>query len=202
MQNSKYKAICFDWSGVLFFHTIHYRKLGSEFLHVSLDEFSNAYFLHNHLSNLKNLSPRELWTAIFSEFKKESEVDNFIQLLETFPSGELNKDIFPLVYELQKKGYKTGVLSNINAAGAAEIKSNGMEDIFPVVLYSFEIGYMKPDPQAFRILAEKLDVDISEIIFIDDSPKSLEQAGEAGFCPLLYTNIENLTEELKRLGVL
>jgi len=199
---SKFKAIGFDWSGVVFCHTMNYREDGSRFLNISKEEFSAAYFKHNHLSNVKNISSKDFWRTVFLELGRESEVDDFIQLIENAPLGKMNQEILSLITILKDKGYKVGLLSNNTTRGAIEARSLGVEQLFDVDLFSVEVGLMKPDPEAFIYLADKLWVDITEMVFIDDAPKSLERAGEAGYQPILYTDMKALFEELRRLNIL
>ena len=198
----KFKAIGFDWSGVVFFHTMNYRDDGSKFLNISKEEFSVAYFKHNHLSNIANTSSGEFWRKVFSEFGRESEAANFVKLLESAPAGKMNEEILPLIKLLKERGYKIGLLSNNTSVGAKEARSLGVDELFDVALFSAEIGLMKPDPEVFKYIANKLDVDITEMIFIDDAKKSLERAEEAGYQPILYTDMQSLRTQLEKLGTI
>ena len=67
-------------------------------------------------------------------------------------------------------------------------------------MISNETGYQKPQPQIFKIIAEKLGVNTTELLFIDDTERSLEGAESIGYIPLLYTNNEKLKKDLS--GVL
>ncbi len=201
-MQKKFKAIGFDWSGVVFFHSMNYRNDGSRFLNISKEEFSAAYFKYNHLSNLKNIGPKEFWMTVFAELGRESEVDGFLSFLANCPPGKMNQDILPLIKILKEKGYKIGLLSNNTSSGAAEARSFDVSKIFEVALFSAEVGVMKPHREAFELLARELGVDISEMLFIDDSEKSLEKAGEIGYHPILYSDMNQLLGDFVNLEIL
>jgi len=66
---------------------------------------------------------------------------------------------------------------------------------------SGEIGYQKPHKEAFAVLFERLGASAQEVVFIDDSPKSLEKAEEIGYTPILFQNNEQLISDLRSLGI-
>ena len=197
----KIKAIGFDWVGVVFF-TSRYHTLITNLLNISQEEFSNSYYKHNHLINTTDIDPKEFWTIIFKELGKESKVDEFLELLRNFPKGKYNEEILPLLKLLRNKDYKIGLFSNHTTAGAQEARQIGVDELFDITLFSAEVGVMKEDPEAFLLLAKKLNVDISEMIFIDDTPKVLENAEEIGFEPILYTDMPSLLKRLNELNIL
>ena len=62
-------------------------------------------------------------------------------------------------------------------------------------------GFVKPVQKAFTHLADELGAPINELIFIDDTPKSLSSALEVGFTPILFTGYEQLLNDLANLGI-
>lgn len=201
-MTTKLKAIGFDWSGVVFFHSINFRRDGAAYLNISEQEFSTSYFKYNHLSNLKDLSSLEFWTTVFTDLQRGDDAAGFVDFLNTAPAGKLNTHIIEVVQLLNRKGYKVGLLSNNTSSGAAEARAAGVDDIFDVALFSAEVGLMKPDPRAFQLLADKLGVALCEMVFVDDSPKCFEQVNDAGYTPILYKNMPEFLEKLVALDIL
>lgn len=74
-------------------------------------------------------------------------------------------------------------------------------DLFDVVVISAEVGCQKPQPEIFDILFKKLDLKPSEVIFIDDTLKSLEGADKIGYIPVLYKDNKTLKSELSSILV-
>lgn len=60
---------------------------------------------------------------------------------------------------------------------------------------------MKPDPKAYQALCAALQVTPAELIYIDDTPRSLESAAEVGYTPILFENYAGLVAKLKKLGL-
>ncbi len=195
------KAIGFDWSGVVFFHATKYREIGAKFLHITEEEFTSAYFKHNHLHNLSSVSLLDFWRVVFAELGREAETVDFLHMLSNLPIGTLNHELLQLLEEVKQAGYKVGLFSNNSVDGAKEARSFGVDKLFPVALFSAEVGVMKPQAEAFHLLAEKLGVDITEMIFIDDTQKSLEKASEAGYTSILYQDVKTLYQDLEKVGI-
>ena len=97
--------------------------------------------------------------------------------------------------------YKVGLLSNNDIAAANRFRETGLTNHFDVVVVSAEIGYSKPHTKAFEIFIERLGVVANELIYIDDTEKSLVTAKEIGYHPVLFSNYDSLLYDLKSLGV-
>lgn len=198
----KIKAIGFDWMGVVFMPSAKYHKLVSDFLGITEEKFASSYYKYNHLLNTKDTNPRDFWQLVFVDLGFIEKLDEFMNLLNNLPSGKYNDKILPLIKLLKHKKYKVGLFSNLQTEYIRQAKEIGVEKIFAVALFSAEVGVMKPDPASFLMLAEKLEVDISEMIFIDDTPRVLENAKTIGFEPILYTDMKSLLQRLLELDIL
>lgn len=120
----------------------------------------------------------------------------------TAPKKSNNRPVLDLVDTLRNSGYKTGLLSNNTLEAAEMMRGEGINTHFDAFIVSAEVGMMKPDPSIYALLCQQLSVQPSELIFIDDSKKSLSTAEECGFTPVLFTDYESLVRDLKRLSAL
>ena len=68
------------------------------------------------------------------------------------------------------------------------------------VLLSYEIGVKKPNPEAFKILLQKLQLSASFVIFIDDRIENVEAAKNQGIDAILFVNPSQLKDELEKRG--
>jgi putative hydrolase of the HAD superfamily len=143
---------------------------------------------------------QDRWNPILKDLKRE---DKWEAVLD-FCSQEkgINQNVLNLIDELRSKGYKLGLLSNNSLEGGVEIRKKGIDKYFDTVLISAEIGLMKPQQEIFFLLAERLGVRPEELIFIDDTPRSLEGAEKVGFHPLVFTTYESLLKDLDTLEVI
>lgn len=86
--------------------------------------------------------------------------------------------------------YPTGLLSNFTHGPAARkiLEITGLDSCFKTILISGELGYRKPYPLVFKILAEKLGVDGGQMIYIGDDPEAdIHGAENAGLRPVWTT---------------
>lgn len=201
-----YRAIGFDWGGVLNGKPGMYfvQSVAAE-IGVTPAAYQTAYFHHNQKVNRGEVSWEQLWELVLAELGHQHEpalVQRIIQISEEANADNLNEDILALVDRLRANGYKVGLLSNNTTEKAALMRKRGLDKKFDAFAISVETGFVKPEPAAFNHLARDLGVDISELIFIDDSPKSLSTAEETGFTPILFNNYDELVSDLNALGII
>ncbi|MBL8122330.1 HAD-IA family hydrolase [Candidatus Saccharibacteria bacterium] len=99
-----------------------------------------------------------------------------------------------------RKHYKTAMLSNIAGSSLARrFPDEELSLYFDEVLASADIGYMKPDKEAYEIAAERLGVELNECIFIDDREAFCAAAKAAGMQAILYTDFAQFTKDLEAL---
>lgn len=198
-----YKAIGFDWGGVLngrpgkFFG----QKV-SELLGTTHEKYLEAYFHHNKKINRGEVTWDELWSLVLTELEQPDKVQEVMKISQEFNADSLNQNVLDLVDKLRVLGYKTGLLSNNTHEKAAIMREKGLDSHFDVFHISAETSFVKPELEAFSHLAEGLGVQLDELIFIDDAEKSLSTAEECGFTPILFESYEQLTKELTKLGIL
>jgi putative hydrolase of the HAD superfamily len=65
------------------------------------------------------------------------------------------------------------------------------------VVASGQIGYAKPEAEAYEITADKLGVSLSECVMIDDRDEYVNAAVGIGMKGIVYNGIDDLRKELK-----
>ena len=170
-------------------------------LNVDTQIFKDTYFKFNHLLNNNILSTENFWKKITAELKNENKYEELMKFIKGLPTHEINEQMLELVDRLKNNGYKTGLLSNNTVEAANKVRGVGLIDHFDTVVVSAEIGYSKPHPKAFEIFIERLGVVVKELIYIDDTERSLVASKEVGFYPVLFTDYESLLNTLTKLGV-
>lgn len=97
-----------------------------------------------------------------------------------------------------RKNYKVGLLSNISIGGlSARFELPELEKYFDTVVASGEIGFAKPEPQAYKITAERLNVLPEECLYIDDREEYCVGAQNTGMQALIYHSNSNLLRDLE-----
>lgn len=106
--------------------------------------------------------------------------DCFGVVLDVF-RGTKRPGIMALIEEL-KPHYKLAMLTNVSSRSSLDqrFEPGELDHLFDVVVPSGDVGFEKPAPEIYRMTAEKLGVEPSECIFIDDIEEFVEAAKAVG----------------------
>jgi len=96
--------------------------------------------------------------------------------------------------------YKTALLSNIPKGSLSRrFSDDELRQYFDEVVASGEIGYAKPEAQAYEIVAERLGVRLDECVFTDDREPYCEGAQAVGMKSIVYQDFQQFRAELEQL---
>jgi putative hydrolase of the HAD superfamily len=106
------------------------------------------------------------------------------------------------VQNLKSNGYKVYLLSNYG-----ETNFKYAREHFDFIQYvdggviSYEVKYIKPEPEIYEALIKKYDINPKEAVFLDDLEVNLEGARKFDFATIHVTEFDKAVEELRNLGV-
>lgn len=178
------KNIVFDLGGVVFWRNP--KKCTQEFLdffafvrETPMPHFWNEYdrgtlSLDEVMGHLMNRSG-------FSREKCVNFVQRAIDMQEPIlPTEELIKD-------LKADGrYRLFVLSNMSREFIEFLRRVPVYRHFDGEVVSCEEGICKPEPEIYRLLLERYNLDPAETLFIDDRPENVEAAEREGIVGFHY----------------
>ncbi len=192
------KAIAFDYGGVIKINDGDLFNDIAKYLNITREELNKEYFSLNHLFNTQEISYEDVMTLVISKFNDSDEAKDYILNLmrENHAKYYLNDELIDFIKELKNKDYKIALLSNNSSKLREVLIKDGISDLFDVVVISAEVGCQKPQPKIFDILFKKLELEPNEVVFIDDTLKSLEGADKIGYIPVLFKDNESLKTEL------
>jgi HAD superfamily hydrolase (TIGR01509 family) len=195
-------AIGFDYGGVI--DDIPgplFKRNVANILDVDPISFQDVYSRIVPLLNNNILGFEGFWEKIVEELKSPDKYGELMAYLKNLPPHQINNQLIDLSDRLRSNGYKTGILSNNTIETINVFKTLGLFDHFDVITVSAEIGYSKPEPEAYKIFAEKLGVKVTELAFVDDTEKSLSSAKGVGFYPIIFNDYASLIDKLMCLGI-
>ena len=187
MQNIK--VIIFDFGGVIF--NIDFNKTHSAFADLGVKDFNemysqkNADHLFRHLEEGK-LSEEEFYDAFRRSIKLElpnEQIKNaWNALLVSY-----RKEALHTLTALKHK-YKLYLLSNTNIIHLQafnkiyeeQVGVGSLNAYFNKAYYSHEIGYRKPDKEAYEYVLKENNLVPGEALFIDDSIQNIKPAEDLG----------------------
>lgn len=110
-----------------------------------------------------------------------------------------NKPLFRHIATL-KPHYKIGMLSNIGKRSLENrFSADELAQYFDAVVASGDIGYAKPEQEAYLIAVERLGVLPEEVIFIDDRALFCAAAEQAGLQAIEYTDFAQYKRDITEL---
>lgn len=84
---------------------------------------------------------------------------------------------------------------------AFRIRQFGLREIFDLFVSSCFAGLRKPDPQIYQLAMDLVQRPPDECCFIDDRAENLEPARQLGMHCIRMQGVQNLRDELKKIGV-
>jgi len=95
--------------------------------------------------------------------------------------------------------YKTGIISNTWDDLPAALAKWGIADAFDVIVGSGAEGVMKPDPRIFQIALERLAIEPSEAVFVDDFIENVQGARALGINAVHFQSRDQALRDLENL---
>jgi 2-haloacid dehalogenase len=104
---------------------------------------------------------------------------------------------------LKQAGYPLYGLSNWSAETFPYVRQkHDFFDLLDDMVISGEVGHVKPDPEIFQILLDRINRPAQECLFIDDALPNIQQAEKMGFQTIQFQSPEQLSATLRGLKVL
>jgi putative hydrolase of the HAD superfamily len=108
----------------------------------------------------------------------------------------LNRPLVDYVSKLRGE-YKVALLSNSSSNYLrAELAKHDLEQYFDEIVISSEVKLIKPEPEVFIHIMQRLHAEPAECVFIDDNPNNVAAAQKLGIHGLVFTNLRSLKQEI------
>lgn len=146
------------------------------------------------------ISSEEAWTRTAKVFNLTSEELARFRL-DYFAGDTINPRLKRILLNL-RANYKTAILSN--AWSDARIlfeKRYQLSKLADIIIYSAEEKIAKPDPRIYELASEKIGLELSKILFIDDFEDNILAAKSVGMSVVHFQNSVQLMEELRKFQV-
>ena len=116
-----------------------------------------------------------------------------------FAGDRENRELVALLRSVRPR-VKTGLLSNAwSGARRTALEAYSYLDAIDLAIYSAEVGLVKPDPRIYRLMLDRLGMQPSEAVFVDDSQKNVAAAEALGLRALHYDDNDAVLPALRAL---
>jgi putative hydrolase of the HAD superfamily len=118
---------------------------------------------------------------------------------EFFGGDQLDQHLLDYIKDLHQH-YKTGIISNaFDNVRPIALERWGMGQVFDGMVFSAEVGIMKPDRRIFDLSLAQLDVPASAAVFIDDFAHNVAGARAVGMQAIHFHSREQVINDLQAL---
>jgi putative hydrolase of the HAD superfamily len=94
--------------------------------------------------------------------------------------------------------YQTALLSNsFVGARREEQQRYHFDEMCDLIIYTHEEGIAKPDPRIFELTCKRLGVQPAEMLFLDDSQKSVAAARALGIHAIHFRETEQAIADVQ-----
>lgn len=109
-----------------------------------------------------------------------------------------NRQLLDYMAEL-RASYKIGMLSNVASNWIRDhLLTDQEQQLFNDMIFSYEVGLVKPDPRIYQLAAARLQVNTSECVFVDDIERYVQAAMGQGMKGIWYRNFEQFRSDLSQ----
>jgi len=106
---------------------------------------------------------------------------------------QINEMTVEYILQLKAKGIRIALLSNINTGVVPYIEERfDWLKAFNERFYSCDFNLLKPSPEMYQYVMNKLNVDASECLFIDDLKDNVEGAKKVGMEAIQFDDFDSL----------
>ena len=109
------------------------------------------------------------------------------------PDGEM----VAAVRRARAAGVRTGLISN--SLGEGRYDRSSFPELFDGVVISGEVGMHKPQPEIYRLGAERVGLAPEDCVFVDDLRENCAGAEAVGMTAVLHRGAERTIAELEQL---
>jgi len=195
------KTIIFDLAEVYLTGLLGLENSLEPLLEESAEEIHKEF--HNKeliLLFFGRISEIEYWESLINQNNWNIKIPTLKKLVrENFTEIEGTRKI---IEELKTHDFKLGLLSD-HAKEWIEFceKKYNYHKLFNEVVYSFEIGRLKPAQEPFEEILKRLRTKPQECIFIDDNKINLSTANNLGIKTIHFKNPKQLRKDLISLSI-
>lgn len=198
-SDSHYQGLLIDWGGVL-----------TSNLFASFSAFCQSEGLQPDTIGRRFREDRECRQLLIDletgQLEEEDFEPKFATMLGVEPRELIDRmfagsspdlPMLAAVESIRANGIRTGLISN--SWGTRRYDRDVLERLFDGVVLSGEVGIRKPAPEIYLMGAERIGLDPSVCVFVDDLPFNLPPAAELGMAIVHHTSAPETIAELRRL---
>jgi len=203
------KLIVFDLWRTLAYRDAGYsstsRMLEKTGVKIPKDKFLKIF--EESLQTKKWKSKFEAYKNLCKNMGLETTEKNVNLLMSIRDKAEAKTKLYPhtipILQQLRRQGYKIGIASNSSVFAVEQVKKRtDLLDYVDYMIFSFDVGAIKPDLKPFKEILKIAKCKPEETIMIGDNLyDDILPAKEVGMNTILFVDYEQLKKELTSFSI-
>lgn len=203
------KLIIFD-----LWNTLAYKDKNNNSVATIAKEFGLRLAHRKLVKIFENSLQTKKWKSEYSAYRnlcrnfgiEESKVnvEELMRIRETREGkAKLYVYVIPMLKSLRKQGYKIGLISNTSLFSVKYIRKTKVLDYVDYSVFSFDVGFIKPELKAFREILRRAKVKANEAIMIGDKiGDDVVPPRKIGMNSLHFQGYSKLKKDFKKFGII
>lgn len=189
------EAVVFDLGGVLVDWDPRYVLAADEVAALDIDGVQRQLDLGVPVAQV-----RAAWRRTYPD--RTQRIDRYFDRWHDTVAGPLTATV-EILDELRSRPVHLYALSNFSGELFRQVRHRfEFVEWFDGLVISGDEGIIKPDPQIYRLLIDRYDLQPARTVFVDDRQENVRGAAAAGLVGLRFTSAPALRRKLRALQVL
>jgi putative hydrolase of the HAD superfamily len=171
---------------------------------LTVDDFERLYWADRHAYDEGKLTGVTFWQKFLRDagLPESAELVTELNRHDARMWTTFNPAMLAWQLQLRQHGIRTAILSNMGDS----VLENMQREFdwlarFDVLVWSYQLGIAKPDPEIYRHTLAQLGTEPQETLFLDDKLVNIEAARALGLRAIQFSTVEALRSDLIATGL-
>ncbi len=162
--------------------------------------FWAAYWDHRPPYDAATVGAAEYWRLVAADVGTSWSDSRWAELVRLDVASWLrpNTGVLGELADAKERGSRLALLSNAPDELAVALRDTEWMAPFDTMVFSCDLGTVKPDPECYAATLDALDASPGEVLFVDDRPVNVDGAVAVGIRAGLFVEGGSLEDALAR----
>jgi putative hydrolase of the HAD superfamily len=159
------------------------------------DEFADRYWAPRPAYDA-GCAAADYWARVLGQDTVPAELLDALVEEDMHSWTQLDQRVLDLLITERRRGTRLALLSNAPHELADAVSTHPAFTVFDKLFFSSRLGRVKPDPEIFRLVLDRLGEPAAGVVFVDDRAENIVAAQRTGLGVLHFTSYARLRDHL------